>query len=140
MFNSGLSYAFAVGFFFSLAPLIMKQVQIGALMMAFFIAVGSLLAMVFIPFTNFWSAPSTGDLALATVAGIANGIGLIAFYMIVWGSNSGQWEFSKIAPIGLVLAPAGFAIGGRLFYGEPITAAKVVGLVFAGLAIFFLNR
>ena len=109
------------------------------MMMTVLITSGSLLATLPIAFSQNYAAAGSRALMFGLVGGIANGIGLLAFYRLVAGSNEGLWEISRVLPISFVLVPIGTAIGARLFFNEAITADKVIGLVLAGGAIWFLK-
>lgn len=76
----------------------------------------------------------TRPLPSAIVAGLCAGIATVAFYAAL-----------KRGPASVVLPLTGMyilipAVLGVIFLREPLSFAKMLGLVFAGLAVFFLSR
>lgn len=129
-----------VGFFLAAAPIICRLSSANGIMMALLIGIGNLIPMLPFAFSQNYAAAGARSLAIGVAGGIANGIGLLAFYRLVAGSNEGLWEISRVLPISLVLIPIGIAIGARVFFSEPITTNKIIGLALAAAAIWFLNR
>ena len=122
------------------APLIGRLSNTSAMVMAVMINVGSLVAVLPIAFTQKYSEVGPKGLVIALVAGIINGIGVIAFSHLVHGSAQGHWEASKIIPIVFVLVPVGVVFGARLAFAEAITVQKVLGIVLACVAIWLLSK
>lgn len=137
--NSAALLCFVVGIFWAAAPLLGRLSSVNAMMMSVLIASGTLLATIPVAFSQNYTAVGSKALIFGLVGGIANGIGLLAFSRLVAGSNEGLWEISRILPISLLLVPIGIAIGAKLFFNEAITTEKIIGLILACGAIWFLK-
>ncbi|MBI2454188.1 MAG: hypothetical protein HYV54_01270 [Parcubacteria group bacterium] len=137
--NSATLLCLVVGFFWASAPLLGRLSSVNAMMMTVLIASGSLAVTLPVAFSQNYAMAGSKALIFGLAGGIANGIGLLAFYRLVAGSNEGLWEISKVLPISLVLVPIGIAIGAKFFFNEAITTEKLIGLTLACGAIWFLK-
>ncbi len=110
--------------------------------MGIFVSIGTGLAVLpLIPSqTQNLMAAGSRNISIGLLAGVLNGLGAIAFYKLVHGSNEGLWELSRVAPVVYIFIPVVIAIGSITFFGEQITPNKIYGLIFAVLAIWFLNH
>ncbi|TSC77585.1 MAG: hypothetical protein G01um101429_1001 [Parcubacteria group bacterium Gr01-1014_29] len=80
--------------------------------------------------------PSTTALSVGLVAGILNGLGILAFGKIA------AWQgidISRLTPIAYGMIPVVVAVGAWLAFGEQFTTAKTVGLVAIVIGIYLLN-
>ena len=139
MMNNAMILCVLVGLFWGIAPLVGRLSSANAMMMSVLVAVGTLLATLPVAFSQNYAAIGFKSLVLALIAGIANGIGLLIFYRLVAGSNEGLWEISKVLAISSVIMPIIIVIGARICYSEAITIEKIIGLVLACAAIWFLK-
>ncbi|MBI2263212.1 hypothetical protein HYU72_01040 [Candidatus Berkelbacteria bacterium] len=137
--KNAMLLCFVTGFFLGVAPLLGRLSSVNAMMMAVLIAGGTLTAMLPVAFSQNYAAAGLRSLMFALSGGIANGVGLLFFYRLVAGSNEGLWEISRVLPISLVLMVMSIAIGARIFFGEAFTNEKVIGLILACGAIWFLK-
>lgn len=137
--NNATLLCVVVGIFWAAAPLLGRISSVNAMMMTVLIASGTLVATFPVAFSQNYAAVGSKALMLGLLAGIVNGIGLLAFYRLVAGSNEGLWEISRVVPISLALVPVGIAIGSRLFFSEALTTEKIIGLVLACGAVWFLK-
>ena len=137
--NNPLILCLLVGIFWSIAALLGRYSSVSGMMMAVLISIGNLIAVLPVAFSQNYLAVSPRSLLIGLVAGIANGIGILAFYRLVSGSNEGLWEISKMLPISFILVPIGVTVGARVFFGEAITIEKTIGLALACGAIWFLK-
>jgi predicted RND superfamily exporter protein len=108
-------------------------------MMTILIVLGSLIPVLPLLRNQNFAATSGNALLLGLLAGIINGVGLLAWYRLVAGSNEGLWELSRVLPIGIVLLAVVIVIGGRIFFNEPLTTDKLTGLALACAAIWLLS-
>ncbi len=136
--NNSWVLCLAVGISWGLAPVLGRLSGVSAMPMAVLLAAGTLLAT--LPFSNQHYGDFTAKaITLALLAGLVNGAGLIAFYRLVAGSGEGLWELSKVLPVALILVPVVIALFAKVLFSEPLTAQKIIGLVLAGTAIWFLK-
>jgi len=80
--------------------------------------------------------PSWQGIGILILAGACNGIGMVAYGKIV---TDRQFEMSGLAPASLVGMVVLIMLGGVLFFHEPITARKILGLVLACIAVWLLG-
>ena len=137
--NNATLLCIVTGLFWACAPILGRLSSVNAMMMAVLIASGSLIAILPVAFSQNYAEAGSRALMFGLAGGIANGIGLLVFYRLVAGANEGLWEISRVLPISLILVPIGIAIGAKIFFNEPITTDKVVGLTLACGAIWFLK-
>jgi len=128
------------GIFFGMAPLVGRLSSVNAMMMAVLVAVGTLAATIPVAFSQNYATVGWLYLCWGLLGGLINGIGLLAYYKLVAGANSGLWNVSTVLPITAVIMPVVIVIGGCIIFKEPMTTNRIIGLVLAGLAIFFLNK
>jgi drug/metabolite transporter (DMT)-like permease len=134
-----LLYSIGVGLFWGASTLIARYSGAGPYMMAILISIGGLITMLpLIPGQDF-AATGGKAIAIGVVAGIVNGLGLLAFYKLVGGANEGLWELSRVIPIAMVLVPIVVTVGARFVFAEPFTPTKLVGIALACAAIWFLE-
>jgi hypothetical protein len=95
-------------------------------------------------FLNSWSSDrsslSPGGVSIAILAGIINGVGLIAYYAIVSGAIEHRWPASNLLTISLILTVTGIMFVGCAFWGETLTLKKLFGVTFALFAIWLLRQ
>jgi len=137
--NNAILLCLIVGIAWSSTPLLARLSSVNAMMMTILIASGTLVATLPVMFSQNYAAAGSKALAIGLIAGVVNGIGLIAFYRLVAGSNEGLWESSKVLPLSLILMLVGIAFGSRIFFGEAITPQKLIGVSLACGAIWFLR-
>ena len=137
--NNAVLLCIVAGLCFAGAPLLGRLSAVNAMMMTVLIAVGTLIATLPVAFSQNYVAAGSKALTYALIAGVVNGIGLLAYYGLVAGANEGRWEISKVLPIPLVICPIFIAIGAMLFFHEALTTQKVIGIVLACTAIWFLK-
>lgn len=134
MTNLVLVYTAMLAMSFGFCPLISRAAGLSGGWTALLLAIGTL-PMTMIGVGQMTKLPPVRGLLICLAAGIVNGIGLYAYGRLV----SGQWEISRVLPIALAIAPAIIAIGGRVFYGEPLTPAKIAGIAAVAAAIWLLH-
>jgi drug/metabolite transporter (DMT)-like permease len=122
------------------APLIGRVSGIGGLPMAIGVSIGTLLATLPLLLrpgtaTVLWSKGG----AIATTSGVVNGIGLVAFYLLVAGAMDGKWEISRSLPMVYAAVPIVLAIGAVMFFGESMTTAKWGGLALMAAGFWLLK-
>ena len=137
--NNAVLLCLVTGFFLTCAPILGRFSSVNAMMMTVLIASGTLIATLPVAFSQNYAEAGSRALMFGLAGGIANGIGLLAFYRLVAGANEGLWEISRVLPISLILIPVGIVIGSKLFFNEAITADKIIGLILACGAIWFLK-
>ncbi len=128
------------GLLWGMAPLVGRLSSVNAMMMTVLIAVGTLVATLPVAFSQNYAAVGWQYLGYGVLGGVLNGVGLLAFYWLVAGSNQGLWNASQVLPISFVIVPIVIAAGSCIFFKEPVTVSKVLGLIFAAFAIYFLNK
>ncbi|MBI4437570.1 EamA family transporter [Candidatus Uhrbacteria bacterium] len=74
------------------------------------------------------AVPSSHTLGLLALAGIANGIGMIAYTRLI---TDQQFGMSSYAPAALTLMVVFVTIVGALIFREPFPATKLLGLCLA---------
>ena len=137
--NNAIVLCLTVMVTWGLAPQFGRLSGVNAMMMTVLISLGTLATTLPVAFSQNYAAAGSKALSLAFVGGILNGIGLLAFYALVAGSNKGFWELSRVLPIAMVLVPIGITVAARFFFNEPITLQKCIGLTFACFAVWFLK-
>jgi hypothetical protein len=123
--------------------LLMRIVGIPSNTMPFFVAVGSVLpSLVFTTFvTKEFGSLGSRSVAIALIAGVLNGSGLILFWGgLVGGASRGLWELSRIGPLTYALLPSFLAVGGWLFLGARFSVSRLGGVACAAAAIMLLSR
>ena len=138
--NSAIMLCLVTGLMWAGAPILGRLSGVNAMMMASLIACGTLLATLPVAFSQNYAATSWKSLGFGLVAGVLNGIGLLAFYSLVAGSNKGLWELSRVAPICYVLVPIFLGLGMKMLFSEAITNDKLIGVALACGAIWFLTK
>lgn len=139
MMNNAYAMCAVVAFFWTLAPILGRYSGLGAMMMTVLVAVGTLVATLPVAFSQNYAVIEGRYLTLALAGGVANGIGLLAFYRLVAGAGEGLWEISSVLPMAYVAVPLVTAFAAWMILGEAMTVSKAIGLAFAGLAIWFLS-
>jgi len=137
--NNVILLCVTAGFFFGVAPLVGRLSSVNAMLMALLIAAGTFAVTLPVAFTQNLAAADWKALTFGLVGGVINGIGIIAFYRLVAGANEGLWEMSKVLPVALVLIPIVTTIGAIIFFGEALSVHKIIGIVLACGAIWFLS-
>ena len=130
---------FAAATLWGAAPLVGRMSGIGGLPMALCVAFGSLLACMPIMMRGGNEALLSKGGAIATGAGILNGLGLLAFYVLVAGAADGKWEISRSLPIVYAAVPIIIALGAAVFFGESMTTAKWFGIALMATGFWFLK-
>lgn len=85
--------------------------------------------------TNLPPVPTPRILGLLVTAGIANGIGMIAYGKLV----ASGYSMSGLIPLVVVAMTAIIATGGVLWFGESMTWQKSAGIICAMLAAWLLK-
>lgn len=137
--NNAVLLCLVVGFFWAASPILSRFSGVNAGMMAVLVTIGTFAIAFPLVFRQDWTQAGSKALMFALLGGIANGIGLLAYYRLVAGANENLWEISRVLPITLVIVPVGIVIGSRIFFNEAITTEKIIGLVLASCAIWFLK-
>lgn len=131
-------FSILAGLLFGAWPLIMKKSDLTPMAAAFTLTVMSL--AVYLPFLSRQDYPKTGVLTigfgLAVIAGLMNGFGTIAFQKMLADKNI---EITVGILLVILTQVVVTAVGGSLFYSEPFTTKKVVGLFTAALAAYLLT-
>ena len=116
-------------------PLITRAAQIEGAFSSFLVA---LAALVPAAAAALWQSgefvrPSPGQLGALLLAGLMQGVGLLAFLRVA----SGAFDASLAIPISDVAMLIVTALGAIVFFHEPLTGQKLAGfaLLFAGIAL-----
>jgi len=125
--------------FWAAAPLIGRYSAVNPWMMATLVAGGSFLVVLPIIFLHNFALTDPRGIAIGLIAGVVNGIGLLAFYRLIAGSGQGLWDISRIVPLVFVMVPIFTSIGAFLLFKEDVTPQRIIGLVLAAGAIWFLK-
>lgn len=80
-------------------------------------------------------APTNKAITILVLAGITNGIGMIAY-----GRLLTDFEMSALAPAALTMMIVIIAVGGIIFFHEAITWQKMVGVACGAVAAWLLTR
>lgn len=83
------------------------------------------------------SVISTKGIWIAVIAGLLNGVGMLAYGKLVTWQGV---DLSETLPMTTILITLICSIGAIYFYGEPVTIHKVIGIVLAIAAVWFLNH
>ncbi|MBT7007565.1 EamA family transporter [Candidatus Falkowbacteria bacterium] len=137
--NHPLFYCVVAGFFFAVWPMIMRVAQMnllyGATVMGFSTFVATLIALLISPQGDL-TFPGMKPVMLGLAAGVINAFGFLAYVKLI---TNPEWEVSKMIPAMTALLVLFGALGGWLFFKEPLTANKGIGVVLAILAVWFLR-
>lgn len=120
---------------FGLWPIVMRLSGLNKNWASMFIGFGVLSATI----VSFLFSPSnnityfTNALGLGLIAGLMNGIGMLAFNQLLSSSEIFQYITMNYA-----LLPAVSFLGGIIFLSEPLTIKKIFGLLAAILAAVLL--
>jgi len=134
MTNAALFYSFILALTFGVCPLVARSSGLTPGWTSAFLALGTLPIVA----CGFWyggAVPVGRSLIIGILAGLINGIGLLAYGKL----TSGQFEISRYMPIALAVAPAIIAIGGWLFFHESLTLNKIIGVVAVVVAVWLLH-
>ena len=82
-----------------------------------------------------WERPARGDLWPLLVAGLMQGVGLMAFVRVA----TGKLEASVAIPVSDVAMLIVTTVGAILFFQETLTAQKLAGLAFLVVGILLLR-
>ena len=137
--NNWIVLCLSVGLCWSGAPFLGKASQLGPWIMTGFIAIGTLVPVIPLLFSQNFGDLTSRQITLGLLGGVLNGIGLLAWYRLVAGSNEGLWNLGTVLPVAIVLLSVVLVFGGRLFFQEPVTAQRMIGLALACGAIYFLR-
>jgi len=137
--SSAFVLCISIALCWSAAPFVGKISGLNPWVMAILTIVGGLIPMIFLALNQNFSTIGARGISLGLLAGVINALGIIAWYRLVVGSTEGLWELSSVLPIALILLCVALAIGGRIFFDEPFTVNKVIGIFLAGGAIWFLR-
>jgi drug/metabolite transporter (DMT)-like permease len=128
-------YIIIVALFWGSYPLVARASGVSGALGALILTLSALIP---VGTAVIWQAgaprPATSDLIRLLIAGVMMGIGLVAFNALV---NSKRLDASISIPIVDTVMLLVSVIGAILFFAEPITAKKLVGigLLVAGIAV-----
>jgi drug/metabolite transporter (DMT)-like permease len=128
-----------VGLCWAGAPIIGRISQLSPWMMAGFVAVGTFIPIIPLLFWENYHNLTTRQILLGLLAGVLNGIGLLAWYRLVTGSAQGFWNIGTVLPVAMILVCVILVFGGRIFFSEILTVQRILGLVLACGAIYCLR-
>jgi uncharacterized membrane protein len=134
MINAALFYSIILALTFGFCPLIARLSGLTPGWTSAFLALGTLPIVV----CGFWyggAVPAGRSLIIGLLAGVINGVGLMAYGKL----TSGQFEISRFMPIALAIAPAIIAVGGWIFFHEPISLNKIIGIIAVVVAVWLLH-
>jgi len=137
--NNSFLLCLIVGISWSGAPFLARITQLNPWIMASLISIGTLISVLPFMLKQDFSIVSTSGLSIGLVAGILNGIGILAWYRLVAGSNEGLWELSNVLPVAVILLTVALVIGGWLFFKDALTMKRILGLVLACSTIWLLK-
>lgn len=137
--NHWLILCLSVGICWASPPFLARLSQLSPWIMAGFVAAGTLIPVIPFLFQEDYSQLSRGQILLGILAGIFNGLGVLAWYKLVAGSSQGLWNIGTVLPVAVILLCVILVIGGRLIFAEPLTSQRLFGLVLATAAIYFLR-
>jgi drug/metabolite transporter (DMT)-like permease len=80
--------------------------------------------------------PKSKAALIIFVAGLVNGIGMLAYTKMI---SSPSVELSKFVPIAAALVPVFAMLIAVVLFGDPITLKKIAGLTLACVAVFLLS-
>lgn len=78
----------------------------------------------------------TGALVPCLIAGVLNGVGFVAYTMLV--SNS-SWAASHV-PVSIVLMIAVITLGGILWFHDAVSFQRIAGFCFGAISVYLLTR
>ena len=81
--------------------------------------------------------PSARSIGILAVAGVFNGVGMIAYGKLVAGTDH---EISSLPAVSLIMMIAVIYVGGIALFHEQITTQKVIGIIFAGIGVWFMAK
>lgn len=137
--NHWILLCLTVGLFWTGAPFLARLSQLSPWTMAGFVAIGTLLPTLPLLFLESYAQLTLRQTLLGILGGFSNGLGLLAWYKLVAGANQGLWNVGTVLSIAMVLVCVMLVVGGRIFFGEPLTTQRVLGLLLASAAIYFLR-
>ncbi len=118
-------------------PLVARSSGVGGPVGALVLSLAALLPILL---GAFWRAspvrPSAHAVTRLLVAGFMMGIGLLAFNAL---ANSRRWDSSVSIPIADTAMLMATVVGAMIFFAEPMTAKKLLGLALLGAGIFVLR-
>jgi drug/metabolite transporter (DMT)-like permease len=138
--NNPLVLTVIVALAWSSAPLLGRQSTIGAMPMATLVAIGTAFVALPLLIMQDWGQVSLQQYKLNLGIGLANGIGLLAFYALVDGAIKGRWDLAQYGTVCYVLVPVIMAVVGKAWYGDDWTTNKTIMLLLASGAIYFGNK
>ena len=132
-----LTFCILAGIFFGGWPLAMRASGFNPFAAGFVLNLGS--ALIFLPFLKGKINPVTllsMGAIFALAASALNGVGHIAFQTLV---AQREIEISRVNTVLVMVVVLTTTVGGRIFYGEPFTWKKILGLVAALTAVKLLT-
>lgn len=126
--------ALAVGFFFAAWPLVMKASQLGPAWIIITLCIGSITVGFATVISNLVIPPSK-NLLIGYLAGITSGLGVFVYGKLI---SDKAIELSQAIPLSMACIVVFAALGGCLFYAEPFTITKIVGVLMVVVAVFLL--
>ena len=104
---------------------------------AFVVSVCSLFLMIGGLFYFEWGATTTRGLVYLALSGVMAGIGFLAYTRLV---SNPEWAISTYAPASTILIVIILTLGGKFFYGEPLSSEKIIGLLLGASAVWLMVK
>lgn len=125
------------GLCFGAWPLIMKQSGLHPIMAAFILCVSTLATIVPLMHTSaVWQGVARSAALIAVAAGLLNGFGTIAMQRMLADKTTAV----SVGVFVIIIAQmVSTAIGGRVFYSDPLTLKRAAGVCLAVAAVYLLN-
>ncbi len=136
--NNALFFCLIAGFCFGTWPLVAKYSNLNAFWVAFLVPLGTtiFISLVALPKLSNTSSLTTKAVAICLIAGVLNGIGILAYGKIISNTN---WDISKYVSTTAILMICFTAIGALFMFKEPFTTQKTIGFLFAVAAVWLLS-
>lgn len=130
-----MHYALVTGILFGTWPVIARGSGLSSQMIGLLVSIASLLINAAAAKGS--AAPSVGPMLVGLLCGVLNGIAVITYGKVL---QTGGQDISKMLPIVGGLIPLIGAIGGMMFFKEPVTFSKVGATLGIIVCIFILNK
>lgn len=128
LMNNGLVLCLMTAIGFGSWPMIARFAGTNNAWTAFLVMGGTAILAALFYHNEISAVPSTQALSLLLLAGIANGVGMIAYTRLV---TDQQFGMSSYAPAALTLMVVFVTIVGTILFKEPFPITKTFGLVLA---------
>lgn len=131
--NNPLIYCFIVGICWGGMGLIARVSGLGSQWTAIMLGAGTL-ATTLVGINTI--LPPLKPLTICFIAGIVNGIGMLAFGVLTSWEGT---EVSKVLPIAFALIPIAITFGALIFLGEQLTTTKAIGITVIAIGVYILS-